>query len=244
MRVKSFCGYSPSDRPHSQEWSSRQEEKGAGWMLWLGWDHRHRCELLEQFSFLLVIQIHLHTRVKSLCHHHHLKANKMWYITCSWNTEERYKQFEGKQKINLLFFLFSFNVEMIVAVGAVLVLLRKFSDYWKAKKRASFKDRLFQNKTEFTQLTCTCDATYFMFLRKTFLHFLQANTWDNQIIDFSSDWLWKEDDMQQTMSHVFWRGWSSFSSWHSEQSNHRLQQGARIDAWTLGICLHIWICWL
>jgi hypothetical protein len=50
------------------------------------------------------------------------------------------------------------------------------------------------------------NVTYFMFFLKGFLHFLQANT----------------------ISSVLRKGWSDTSWWHSAQSNHLLQQGARI----------------
>lgn len=53
------------------------------------------------------------------------------------------------------------------------------------------------------------------FLRKHFLHFLQA----------------------KTISVLFWRSWSWVSAWHSAQSNHFLQQGLRMATWALRMCL-------
>ena len=56
-----------------------------------------------------------------------------------------------------------------------------------------------------------------MSLRKAFLHFLQA----------------------KAISIVFKRGWSVASSWHSGQSNHLLQHGARTDTCAFNTCLHM-----
>lgn len=55
------------------------------------------------------------------------------------------------------------------------------------------------------------------FLRKHFLHFLQANV----------------------MSKLCCSGWSWVSLWQSAQSNHFRQHGERIETWALRMCLHM-----